>query len=549
MTNVVSMERTCEYWVKRAQKHRMAGRYDEAMMLLSKAKEQFGLQEKIELEMAVVYDEMGCEDEAARSYLRVARLGGEEAAQALFQLAASSLSRRDLKRAQSYAHRFLRLNKGAVSDEMTALLMRHIQEELTTEMPKTLKKRAKQLEDRAMERLQTGKPEAALRLIRRASRMCPNARREALMACCYLVMNRAKEALEQAQKAHQTMPRHVQSMCLLADAYSLAGDKTSALKMLYLAAMRAKTNDDLFAVMMESAKSGADGLTVRMTERLLGREPFHTRAMCIRACALINLGRLEEAERILGRLCVLLPEDTVCETLYRCVKEGKSVNERLTLGVDVSHGEAGERALKVFCAFADADRIDEEEKPELARICAWMMRTAMVPPQCAIIAVRFLIEMDTEQTRCVLLDALTDPGVEDRLKMLILQLMTEKYGVLPFDVDIGGSYTQLVAGAQTSRAQTGSRGQETVQKASDAVSRQFPDAPSVMLGMWTPYLDLYGAPRAQGQAAASAALEYLFHRKQGRSMSLGMIARRWNVSRRLCAVYVRRIQRANDKSR
>ena len=90
MTKVVSMARTSEYWVMRAQKHRFAGRYGEAMALLAKARDQFGSEEAIEWEMALTYDEMGCEEEAARSYLRVARMKGGYAAQAWFNLALSS---------------------------------------------------------------------------------------------------------------------------------------------------------------------------------------------------------------------------------------------------------------------------------------------------------------------------------------------------------------------------------------------------------------------------------------------------------------------------
>lgn len=42
------------------------------------------------MELARVYDEMGCEEEAARAYLRVMRMGGRHTAQALFHLALSS---------------------------------------------------------------------------------------------------------------------------------------------------------------------------------------------------------------------------------------------------------------------------------------------------------------------------------------------------------------------------------------------------------------------------------------------------------------------------
>ena len=52
MSNVVQMSRSCEYLVSRAARHRRAGRYDEAMALLSRARDQFGVQEEIEMETA-----------------------------------------------------------------------------------------------------------------------------------------------------------------------------------------------------------------------------------------------------------------------------------------------------------------------------------------------------------------------------------------------------------------------------------------------------------------------------------------------------------------
>ena len=95
MSNVVSMERSCDYLVRRAAVSRRKGNYDAAMTLLAKAKDQFGLSEEIELEMARVYEEIECEEEAARAYLRVVRLGGKHAAHALFQLALSAMQHAD----------------------------------------------------------------------------------------------------------------------------------------------------------------------------------------------------------------------------------------------------------------------------------------------------------------------------------------------------------------------------------------------------------------------------------------------------------------------
>ena len=55
MTKVVEIARTSEYWVSRAHKHRLAGRYDEAMALLGKTREQYGTSEALERELAQTY--------------------------------------------------------------------------------------------------------------------------------------------------------------------------------------------------------------------------------------------------------------------------------------------------------------------------------------------------------------------------------------------------------------------------------------------------------------------------------------------------------------
>jgi tetratricopeptide (TPR) repeat protein len=93
------MGQSCEFLVARAAKHRRAGRYDEAMTLLSKAKDQFGSKEEIEYEAACVYEAIGCYDDARRAYLRVFSFHDEREAEALYRLALLSASQGDLDRA------------------------------------------------------------------------------------------------------------------------------------------------------------------------------------------------------------------------------------------------------------------------------------------------------------------------------------------------------------------------------------------------------------------------------------------------------------------
>ena len=157
MTKVVEIARTSEYWVSRAHKHRLAGRYDEAMALLGKTREQYGTSEALERELAQTYEELGCEDEAARAYLRVARMNGEYRADALFQLALSAAQRADLPRAVSYFEQLEASDRRNVSPDLVALLGQQLRQAIETPAPQNRRERAKALERRAVERLQLGR--------------------------------------------------------------------------------------------------------------------------------------------------------------------------------------------------------------------------------------------------------------------------------------------------------------------------------------------------------------------------------------------------------
>ena len=106
MTNVISMNCTCDYLVKRAARHRRCGRYDEAMTLLWKARNQFGPAEDVLWEMAQTYDEMGCDNEAEKTYLRLVWLREKRRPDALFHLAVACAQLGDFQRASSYFDAF-----------------------------------------------------------------------------------------------------------------------------------------------------------------------------------------------------------------------------------------------------------------------------------------------------------------------------------------------------------------------------------------------------------------------------------------------------------
>lgn len=542
MTKVVEIARTSEYWVSRAHKHRLAGRYDEAMALLGKTREQYGTSEALERELAQTYEELGCEDEAARAYLRVARMNGEYRADALFQLALSAAQRADLPRAVSYFEQLEASDRRNVSPDLVALLGQQLRQAIETPAPQNRRERAKALERRAVERLQLGRVYAARRTMLHAIDLRENAQRLTLLACCELILGRLDDALSHALRAHTLAPARVQTLCVLVDVLYTMGRGDQARRMLYIAVMRAQTEEDRLSVAVECAKHGEDSLTLRLTRSLLHRDPYSIRGMMIRGCALMNLRRFDEAKRVFARLCVILPEDTICPAYYAMARDEQTPEERLTLGLDVPRSEAVNRTMRIVAAMAQNSQDDVHE---LCRLSTWSFRSVIGGANTAVLSLMQMIALNTPETRDVLLDALTDPQVSDHLKYMILQAMTAAYGFKPYDADIGGRLVRLAAGATTQRQEgDGEEIQMVVQAAADALAPDFPQAPKMLLPMYIALLEQSGVPDRREQPACAAALEYLFHRLSGRKVDLRRIAAKNGVSPRLCRMMAKRILRA-----
>jgi len=396
-----------------------------------------------------------------------------------------------------------------------------------------------------VEHMHAGRTAAARRALTHALALCESARVHTLLACCALLEGDAERSIEHAKKANAISRWRVQTLLVMADAYALAGDERQALNCLYLSAMRAKDVDDYLATALESAKRGQDQLTLRLTGKLLKLEPFHTRAMLLRACALMNLGRYREASRLFGRVCVLMPENTVSEALYKMAREEKASGERLSLGLEVPHEEGVARAVQLVAALymeAGDLRDDRDRERLLCRYAAWAFRSQLAGDQVATVALFVMRLLDTPMANAVLEDALTDPQVDDEFKCKILQLLADERGVKPYPVDMGGRYVRLAAGGSTEKGCVSRLCREIVQQVADTLSG-FPGAAKALLDMWLAYLEVYAAPRRRHAGACAAALEYAYHVVCGRQVDLARIAARRRASKRLCAFYARRMIR------
>ena len=535
------------YYVSRAVKRRLAGKYDEAMLLLTKAKEQFGLREDIELEMAHVYEELEYDDEAIRSYLRIVRMRGEHRAQAFFQLALYSVKRGELKRAVSYYQEFCLVGKESeISPEAVGILEAQLLEQINPKRSLGRQARAKALEQRAVEHMHAGKTAAAVRSMQHAVALMPTARGYTLLACCCLLRGRADAAIEAARSALKLKPGRIQTRCILIDALYASGAWREAHNALYVLALKARNPDDLLALAIESAKHGEDSLTLRATERILRVRPFHARAIMLRGCALINMGKMKEASRLFGRMSALLPEDTVCQAYYRMARSGDRPDHRLDLGMDVDWRESHRRTMELLehsTAMQCGKCFDSQAERDLCRICAWAIESSLVGAQVKTAAIILLAGMKTDAAREVLQDCLMDAQMDDQFKMSVLKILTVKEGFKPYWVNLDGNIVRLAAGgvSSTQPAGNGASGQRIVQLASDALIREYSQAPQALVSVYLKYAEKYPEPKKKEEAACAAAFIYAYYRVSGRRITLKRIAREYGQSGRRCARYVRRI--------
>lgn len=544
MSNIYPIGQTCQYYVRRAARNRRAGQFEQAITLLTRAKAEYPGDDDVELELAKTYDEMGCEEAAMRAYLRLVHRESKHRALALFELAITSAQQAELGRATAYFEAFAASDRSGVSTEMAALLQRQLSQALEKPRGRTRRARARRLEQRAIMLLHAGKIHAARRAVTRAVRLHETAQRRLLKAACHLIREEGESSVREAQRALELRPGYVQAMCLLVDAHMLTGDTGSARSVLYQAARSARATESLLNVAIESAKHGEDRLTLVMTRCILKREPYHQRAIAMRACALMNLGSRRPAAKLFGRLCTLFPEESVYEAYYRIARGEEPIHERLTMAQDVPADEAMNRGVFLLSILGEepaAIRSSEEDIRKICRCAQWAFRSPLVGANITMIAVIILSALDVPKTREVLFDALVDPQIADPVKQTILQAVSVHCTQKPVYADLQGRLVRLAAGASMSVSAPVEPCQPVVQSAANALMRRYHGVAGELLELWIAYIRRYGSVAGRRVAACAAALEYVYHIKNGRKVSAWPIAQRYHISRRLLHLCARRI--------
>ena len=549
MGELYPIDQSCQYVIARAARHRRAGRYDHSMLLLNRAIKQFGSSESLEYELARTYDEMECEDEACRHYLRIVLADGKYKAQALFHLSLTAAQRADLKRAISYFEAFCVSDRGGISHTSVELLHRQLLNAAQMPAVTTRRQRAKALESRAVQCLHAGRIFAAGRTVEHSLRLHLSAQGCVLKACCYLLRGEGIPAKEAAELALQIKPGYIQACCILADANMMTGDRRKAKKILIHAVACARSSAALLNVAIECAKYGFDQLTLIVTRRLIKRDPYHIQALSMRACALANTGCIHQAKKLFARLCVLLPDSSIFSAYYQLLEAGDMPRERFSLALDVPQETAMDRCVQLLSMVheePDELRKDPIRVREIIQLADWAIHSAMTGDNVTTMAIIILSVLNTVETRQVLLDALVDVKLDDNLKYSVLQALTAYNHEIPTYADLDGKFVRLAAGTMTPEIKGAACCQDVVQQAATSLLRCYPDTAEVLLRIWTAYLERYDDINSRNQNALAAALEYAYHLCHGRQVDMKRIAVKHGASRRLSMLYARRMLRMEN---
>lgn len=551
MSNIYPFGQTYQYLLTHSQRNQRAGKYDQAMMLLTKARRENSQSAETEAAIASIYDEIGCEEDAIRSYLRVVRLGGENRSDALFKLSLTFFQRGDILRALAYFEAFASSGRSGVADDMAQLLERQLAAAVCSSSFSSRRRRAAHLEKRAVQSLHAGRMHAAKRNAERAIRLEETAQRHLLKACCHLTLEECNAAAVEASEALRLKPVYVQALCLLVDAYAMLGRCADAKHAALRALKQARTQDSLFSVAVECAKHGYDRMALIATKRMLRREPFHVRAMEISACAHMNLRHYARAERLFAMMRTLVPDNVVYDSYYKLAQTASPVSERLIMTQDLTHAEAVNRAYELLSVLHEEPsqlRADPEQLERISKIAQWALYSPQAGENVTLVAIIILSALDTEQTQNVLLDAVMSPKLDDEVKLSILQAMKDHCSQRPEYADLGGRMVRIASGAAISGRAGNETAQEVVQLAADTLLKRYPDAADELLNLWLRCLNRYGLAKGRHAAACSAALELSFHLRHGRGVPLRALSRRYGVSRRLINLWASRMMRLQDEN-
>lgn len=349
--HVYQLQRSTEYWLGRAARHRRQGNRRRAAALLRHALSLSPDDEDLRLEYARTLQEMECYEASNRAafgaltlnprqYACYGLIGRNMLALGYEQEAMDAFSR------YLWAARRASGDIAEFDDDLDQL-------EATEEDRERMRARYEAQLNIAGRRLAAGDlPRAERALLRARPARDMDDRYDALRALLAQAKGDNKNALRHALRASRRNPASVRARCTLAGAYCLAGKRARGASTLLAAALICETQQEEQLFCYSAMSLGFPELALSQLRSSLKQSPDRLPAIYNASLMLLKLGREDDAEAYIHRCRDLDPTDVPVRCIARTVEQWRD------LGLLPHQVRFASRALPLYPLLAPAQSND-----------------------------------------------------------------------------------------------------------------------------------------------------------------------------------------------
>ncbi len=557
MENVVSFERSGAYLRRKAAENRQDGRYADALTLLYLAREKTPFDAELEMEIAEIFNEMGCCEASNRILMRLLQKG-EMKGECLYAIAGNYFALQDVERARHMALMYL-------SEEPDGDFALDAQELVETaeevlDQGDAKNEHSEQLMRRGLRALEQGQSERAQRLLIRAVNTGGGVEALTVLSFCYLMQGRAKQALRYAKRAYEDAKGDIRAICALACAQYACGARAQAVRVLESAEAEHPDPAELMLLSQSACDMGLDAMAYRQLRALSAFQPYVPRVQHLLAAAALNLGHVREAARVWGHLCRIFPQDPVYSAFFRIAKErlaGGDEQEPAKGDARVSYSGQPPQSVSLMWLIDLGTQLVGDPVQLMERIetddafyqtLEWLLHVQLPGTDIWRTVLRALARVDCPRVKLLLCDMLTDAAVADEVKreaMTALGVMGERG---PLYADIDGRMVRITVRTGVSTKPLSPAYERVLQAVVQRLSPIYGDVGDRVADLWADFVRSEAPQGAMRRPDVwMAALEYAYHQMSGHAVTAEKVGRKRDVPPRMIKRYAARILRHADK--
>ncbi|MDR1569113.1 MAG: hypothetical protein LBS72_01325 [Oscillospiraceae bacterium] len=417
---VLPFARSANELQRRALSQRKGKQWLEAAELLRRAMEQEPDNERVLLDLAKTYAEIGCAALSNRVLLRALRQN-PNCKECFFEMGCNYYN----MQAWSQAHDCLSLyirncplgkNRKEANDMILFLYLQQ-------------NSRVEKRIQRATQAYEAGKHNLAARLMRRTFAVSPlNGDAHAVAAFLQLSDGNAEAALGLARHACRLDRHNTRALCAMVVALDQLGSRSAAERFLARAVRAAESEAERVMVVHTACEISAYAQALTVLQTLAGDQPMDPSLTHLLAVCYCQVGREKEALPLWARMRRIDPDDTVSDYCFESLRAAIAREETFVPNhVRQVPMDETLRRLSRIRALADGD-VDTlqhawQNRDEIRKLVSWGLNQP--EPRIRKVMLGLLRVVGDDNARWMLRDALLSTDHPDDFKQLILELLFE----------------------------------------------------------------------------------------------------------------------------